>query len=231
MTKMNCEQCEDLLFDFHEGRLPAGLAADVDTHLQSCSGCGALLNDIWQMSLVASRWQDQTPGSYDRGRHDQSGHDRGGKAEVKSRSWRFPEVLATAVSILAMILVLTDARIDTSDGLALRFGSGHYVTEDNFSQLQAAVAGGWQQRLDDLSARQAAGDQLVLRSVLRASREERREALAALADYWDSAQAQQYRETEEHLRYLLASQAEDEKDIRQLSNAFHQVSVRRGNNM
>lgn len=221
MESMNCEKCQELLFDFHEGKLPPETAAHVDTHLKSCIECSALLSDIWQMNLVATRWQNQSPGNYDRGK----------TTDIDRKSWRPPEIFATAASILALVLVLTDASIDTSHGVVLRFGSDDYLTTKSFAEYQAEQSGRWEQRLDELSARQVASDQLVLRSVLQASREERKEELTTLVDYWSATQAQQYRETEENLRYLLASQAEDEKDIQQLSNAFHQISMKRGNDM
>ena len=43
---INCEQSESLLFDFHEGKLRPELAANVDTHLQQCDACSAMLNDV-----------------------------------------------------------------------------------------------------------------------------------------------------------------------------------------
>ncbi len=213
-TDLNCEQCQDLLFDFHEGRLEPENAARVDRHLKTCNECSAFLNDIWQMGLVATRWQDQNPANYDRGR----------TSDHQQQGWRFPEVLATAASILAIVLVLTDASIDTSNGVVLKFGTDDYISEQTFAAYQAEQADRWDERLDELTARQVASDQLVLRSVLQASREERKEELTTLVNYWNTTQAQQYRETEENLRFLLASQAEDEKDIQQLSNAFHQIS-------
>lgn len=220
-TEMNCEKCQDLLFDFHEGKLAPELAISVDEHLKSCNDCSEVLNDIWQMGLVATRWQDQAPGNYDRST----------TGNLHRQGWRFPEVFATAASILAIVLVLTDASLDTSNGVVLRFGADNYLTEQTFASYQAQQAEKWDEQFDQLSARQVASDQLVLRSVLQASREERREELTTLVSYWTATQAQQVRETEENLRYLLASQAEDEKDIQQLSNAFHQISVNRGNNM
>ncbi|MBO6658213.1 MAG: zf-HC2 domain-containing protein [Pseudomonadales bacterium] len=213
-TDLNCERCQELLFDFHEGRLDSEYTARVDRHLKTCNECSAFLNDIWQMGLVATRWQDQHPANYDRGR----------TADYQQQGWRFSEVLATAASILAIVLVLTDASIDTSNGVVLKFGSDEYVSEQTFAVYQAEQADRWDERLDELTARQVASDQLVLRSVLQASRQERKQELTTLVNYWNTTQAQQYRETEEHLRFLLTSQAEDEKDIRQLSNAFHQIS-------
>lgn len=219
--EMNCERCRDLLFDFHEGKLSPEPAAQVDHHLQSCDECSAYLDDIWQMSLVATRWQDQTPPDYGRQL----------TADLHKQSWRFPEVFAMAASIFAIVLVLTDARVETSDGVAIRFGGDSYLTAEHFEEYKTEQTDQWNQRLDELSAMQVASDQLVLRSVLQASREERREELTTLVSYWNTTQAQQQRETDENLRYLLASQAEDEKDIQQLSNAFRQINVQRGSNM
>lgn len=224
-NKLTCEHCQDQLFDFQEGRLSPESAAAIDDHLKSCGECSAMLNDIWQMNLVATRWQDQAPHNYFR----DNSH------AVQRTSWRFPELFATAASVLAMVLVLTDASVDTSNGIALRFGGSDNLSMQHFEAYQQEQTNQWNQRLDDmanqLATRQVASDQLVLRSVLQASREERREELNTLVNYWTTTQAQQYRETEENLRFLLASQAEDEKDIQQLSNAFRQINVQNSNNM
>ena len=74
-------------------------------------------------------------------------------------------------------------------------------------------------------------NQFMLRTLLQTNRDERRQDMNTLVRYWNVSQAEQFENTEESLRYLIASQAEDEKDIRQLSNAFQQINVRRSSDM
>ena len=65
--KMDCEACESQLFEFHEGNLSPKSAADISRHLEQCDRCSELLSDIWQMGLVATRWQDERVPNFDRG--------------------------------------------------------------------------------------------------------------------------------------------------------------------
>jgi hypothetical protein len=217
---INCETCEEQLFDFHEGNLDPASSALVDAHLHRCEMCSGLLNDIWQMGLVATRWQDHAVPEWQRSSHQ------------KKSAWQLPQMLATAASMLALVLVLTDAHlVTTGSGVSLTFGSPGYVSEATFLETQQKQRAEFGQQLQLLATQQVSSDQLVLRSVLQASREERRQDFGSLVTYWSSAQARQYQETEESFRYLLASQAEDEKDIQQLSAAFQQISLKRGNDM
>lgn len=222
MTDIKCSQCEEKLFDYHEGRLDAAIAGRISQHLERCDDCALLLNDIWQMGLVSTRWQDETLPAWDRtfGRHAQS-------------QWQLPQLLATAASVLALVMVLTGTRITTTEnGISLTTGNGtdqvkDYVTADQF----AAFTERQDEGLRELAARQVASDQLVLRSVIETSRQERKEDMSMLVSYMNASQAKQYQQTEENLRYLLASQAEDERDIKQLSQAFARIGAQRGSDM
>ena len=218
---MQCEQCESLLFEFNEGILSAELSADVDSHLKSCDECALLLNDIWQMGLVSSRWQDQNVPLWNR------------RAHFFSKSnWQFPQLLATAASFLALVIVLSDVHFVTNDdGITLTAGRSDYVSESKLVSLKAEQDAAFDQRFQKLTTQQVASNQLIVRTLLQTSRQERREDFTTLVSYWNETQAAQYEETEDSLRYLIASQAEDQKDIRQLNAAFQDINLRRGNDM
>ena len=160
--KMSCEQCEGQLFDFHEGRLAADQAAAVDQHLKHCDACSGLLNDIWQMSLVASRWQEQSVPQWER--HS---------AFFSRSSWQFPQMLATAASLLALVLVLTDVHFVSSDaGLTLRMGRADYVSASALDDFRAAQQDELDQGFQRLTAQQVASNQVILNSMLETSRSE-----------------------------------------------------------
>lgn len=205
-TTIDCSACEAQLFEFHEGKLSPDNAAAMNAHLAQCDRCSELLGDIWQMGLVASRWQDESV----------PGHNRP-QIEDRHTRWGLPQIVATAASIIAVVLVLTDTRVVPEDGgFRVVVGTSQYVTQSDFENFSRDQ----RQQLTQLASTQVASDQLVLRSMLEASREERREDLTTLVSYLNAAQARQRQQTETDLRYLLASQAEDERDIQQLSQAF-----------
>lgn len=211
----DCTQCEDKLFDFHEGNLDASTAAEVDAHLKTCDACAQLLNDIWQMNLVSTRWQDQQVPVLQANRGDY---------HFRKSGWQLPQLIATAASILALAVVLTDTMLD-------RASAPDVVTQAQLAEYRSTQDQRFNERFQRLTDQQVASNQLVLRTMLDTSRQERKEDLATLVTYWNTTQARQYQQTEEDLRYLLASQAEDEKDIQQLSDAFQRISLRRGNDM
>jgi hypothetical protein len=218
---MRCEQCESLLFEFHDGALAADVATSIDTHLQDCDSCADSLSSIWQMSLVSSRWRDEHTPSWDR------------KHYFFPRSnWQFPQMLATAASLLALVLVLTDVHFVTgADGIALKSGRSNYVSTASLDAFKADQDVYFGARFQKLTVQQVASNQLMLRSLLDTSQQERREDFTTLVNYWNESQADQYQNTEDSLRYLMASQAEDEKDIRQLTSAFKDIGPRLGSDM
>lgn len=219
-TELNCEQCEDQLFDFHEGRLSPEQSASIDQHLKQCNACSQLLNDIWQMSLVSTRWQDESVPNWQRDSH------------FAKSGWQFPQTLATAASLLALVLVLTDVHfVSSNDGLTLRMGRNNYLSKVDVEALKAEQKNYLDESIQQLTSQQSETNQLLLRTMLQSTRQERKEDFSTLVSYWNSVQAKQQEETDENLRYLLATQAEDERDIQQLSAALQQIGTRRGTDM
>ncbi len=216
MKMMNCEQCEARLFEFHEGKLDQEMSGKINQHVSECDECAALLNDIWQMSLAASRWQPHNVPRWE---------PAGSAFESRQRQW--PQMLATAASIMALVMVLTDTRIvNTEGGFTVASGGRHTVSTQQFE----AFALDQTEKLNQLASQQVASDQLVLRSMLEASREERRDDMTTLANFLNTNLARHSQQTDDNLRYLLASQAEDERDIQQLSQVVQQT-LTRGNDM
>lgn len=218
MSTFNCNQCQQHLFDFHEGRIDAHLGVLVDDHLKDCDGCAALLNDIWQMNLITTRWQDETPSA------------TGIAKAHQPRQWT--QLFATAASLLALIMVLTDTHIVASDSeLTLKMGRSGYVSASSLEALKLAQNEKIETSLNRITAQQLASNQLMMRAMLETSRAERRDEMAMLVTYWDSTQTQQIQQTREDLQYLIMSQAEDDKDIKQLNNALQVISLQRGSDL
>ncbi len=221
---MNCQDCQDRLFDYDDGRLSPSVREEVESHLNHCDDCAALLQDIWQMSQMTHRWENARVPSW-----------RKQDTFFESSSWQWPQMLAMAASVLALVLVLMDVHITTTDnGITLARGNGAAVTQQVEAQLASYAdtqADLLNQRLDEYSDQQAANNQLMLTTLLQASRQERRDDMTSLVSYLNTAQAQQHRETQDSLQYLLASQQQDEKDIRQMGEAIKLIGYQKGSDM
>ena len=71
-----------------------------------------------------------------------------------------------------------------------------------------------------LTSQQIATNQLLLRAILDTSRQERREDLGDMMVLWDTDRQKRSQMTEESLRYLIRNQAEDKRELRDLSQAL-----------
>ncbi len=201
---MNCAECEDKLFEFNEGVLSPDEAAAVDAHLATCEDCSALLSDIWQMKLTASRWQVERPVPWQK------------TSGSVQNEWQLPQVIATAASIVAIVLVLADITL---------WGGEPTVTSEDLAALKTEILTDQDARFDKLTDQQVESNQLLVRTLLETSRNERQEELTTLVNYWNASQAQYLQNTEDSLRYLLASQVEDERDIQQLNDALRSATM------
>lgn len=215
---MNCDQCKPDLFEFVEGTLNASRRREIDDHLQACESCNRALADIWQMQMIASRWHDERVPPHWKPR----------SLFFETTPW-LPrlQLAASIASIFLLVIVLADVRISTRDGFEVGAMRDYIDSTEltgamsTFRQTQQADV---ERRLDRFSSQQAATNQLLLRTILETSREERKDELAAVFALLDEQDDQRSRETRESLRYLIASQVEDKRNIERLDRALTQVS-------
>lgn len=212
-TEYSCEQCKEQLFDFVNGVLPMLEKQLADRHLQHCDDCNADLADIWNLQSRATSWQDER---VPRWNHKQF--------FFEPSPWPMRMQWATSfASVLVLILVLMEARISTVDGFTVDFsGDGsRYVSQPELMQQLARSQNQQRSEFDSsvqkLTRTQIATNQLVLRTVLDVSRRERREDLGNLLVLWEEAQDQRSMSTDESLRFLIASQIQDRREIEGLN--------------
>lgn len=219
-TEYTCEQCRDQLVDFVDAGLPPLEQQRVNQHLQHCDECNADLADIWNMKSKASNWRDERVPRWNRR-----------QLFFEPSPWPMLMQWATSfASVMVLILVLTEARVSTVDGFTIDFASmgDRFVSQPELQQQLARVRSQQQSELDSsaqkLTSQQITTNQLLLRTVLDTSRQERREDLGSMLVLWEQAQNQRTMSTEDSLRYLIASQIQDRKEIEDLNDALLRVS-------
>ena len=216
-STMNCEQCKPNLFDLMDSTINVDTREEVNAHLDQCEACAALMARLWEMNAMSTRWSEQRVPHWNRR-----------AAWFDSVAfWPILQVASAFASILVVVLVLAQVQVSTGDGLTVTFGNSYMRAEDvraelaqfkQDQQFQLATS------IDRLTSQQAASNQLVLNTVLRSSREERQEEMENLLTTLNDAQDQQYQHTESSLRYLVASQLEDRRNIQQLGRAIRLVA-------
>ena len=141
--------------------------------------------------------------------------------------------VSSFASVLVLVLVMTSANIDTKDGLSIQFGQSG-IDETQFENLLTELKLEQSEQFDTtvatLNSQQVAANQLVLRTVMEISRDERKEELSTLLSVWDYNQDQRSQQTEESLSVLFASQLEDKRNIDQINRLLRQASLE-GNNL
>lgn len=221
----SCEQSQNLLMDFIDKNLNPLQKQCMDQHLSHCEDCNASMQQLWEMQGIATQWQDESVPRWERR-----------KTFFESYEW-FPklQLASTFATMLVLVLVLGNAQISTSDGLKISFGEDekNYLTRSDLEQkisllqdqLNIQQREQLQKNVSDLTSRQAATNQLLLRTILNRSREERREDMDTLMTNLYLSQNQQTESTNKSLRTLLVNQLEDRRNINQLNNLLHQASL------
>ena len=218
-NEYSCETCQDQLFDYVDNKLTTAAHVRAEQHMETCAECRATLSDIWNMQSTASHWRESAPSTWDR------------KQYFDSTPWHVQlQWVASFASIVVLVLVLGEARISTNDGLTIEFGRD-YISQEQLSQQLVSLQEDQQRQMDTsvgkLTSQQITTNQLLLRSVLDTSRKERREELGTMLVLLEESQDQQTETTAESLRYLIASQLQDRKEIEDLNNALLQVNTDR----
>ncbi len=220
-SEFNCEQCRLMLDRVLDDSIDPQDRTGVNAHLDECEECRALLAELWDLQALATRWREQSVPAWQRRGHF-----------FESTPW-LPrlQVAGAFASVLVLVLVLARVEVSTADGFTVRFGEA-YATRDqletSMEQLQQDQAQQLQAGIDRLTSQQVASNQLLLRTALDLSRQERREEMSNLVTLMDDRRDRRYRETEESLRYLVASQVEDRRNIRQLNQAIQLVASEGG---
>ena len=221
----SCEQSQNLLMEFIDNSLNPLQKQCMDQHLSHCEDCNASMQQLWEMQGIATQWQDESVPRWARR-----------KTFFESYQW-FPKLqfASTFATMLVLVLVLGNAQLSTSDGLQIRFGEGNenYLTRSDLEQkisslqdqLNTQQSAQLQRNVSDLTTRQAATNQLLLKTILERSREERREDMDTLVTNLYQSQNQQTENTNESLRTLLVNQLEDRRNINQLNKLIHQASL------
>jgi hypothetical protein len=220
----DCNEYRELLPDLVGDQLSTLQKQRLDQHLSQCDECAESLQQLWQMQAVASRWDEQLVPHWNRR-----------DTFFPKASW-LPNLqwVSSFASVMVLMLVISQANISTADGLSISFGAESGISEETFAkvltELELRQAEELEQRVSTLSSQQVAASQLLLRTVMEMSREERKDELTTLLTVWDYAQGQRAHQTEESISLLLASQVEDKRNINQINRLLRQASVE-GNNL
>ena len=84
--------------------------------------------------------------------------------------------------------------------------------------------------MERLTSTQTANNQFVMNTLLSTTRDERRQDISNLLTIFQDAQVRQARQTQDSLQYLVASQVQDRRDIKQLDQALRMVATK-GNDL
>ncbi len=215
-TEYSCEQCKDKLFDLVGSELPALEQQLVDKHLQHCEQCSADLTAIWDLQSKASQWHNERVPRWNRQRFF-----------FEPSPWPLRmQWAASFASIMVLILVMMEARISTVDGLTLDFADNEstFISREELSLELASFQNQQQSQLKSsvqrLTGQQIVTNQMLLRTILETNRQERRQDMGNMLVLWEAAQDQYSMSTEESLRFLITSQAQDRREIRALNSAL-----------
>lgn len=216
-SDLTCEQCRLQLDGLLDESIGQEARAALDAHLDECEACSGVLAELWQLKMMATRWQDRQVPHWNR------------RAMFFDTPTWLPrlQIASAFASLLVLALVLARVEISTADGFSVQFGESYATAEQvdaRVQQLKRDQEMQLQAGFNKLTSQQVASNQLLLRTVLDLSRQERREELSEVVTLLDETRDQRYRETEQSLRYLVESQLEDRRNIRQLNQAIRLVA-------
>ncbi|MFT7687522.1 MAG: hypothetical protein ACI9FB_002878 [Candidatus Azotimanducaceae bacterium] len=219
----SCEQNRNLLMDFVDNTLNPLQKQSVEMHLGRCEDCTSNLQDCWEMQALSTSWQDEKVPHWARRKTFFEGYQWLPKLQMAS----------TFATMFVLVLVLGSAQISTTNGLQISFGQKDFLTNSDLEQKITSLQDQLydqqsiqlQRNVADLSSRQVATNQLLLKTILERSREERREDIDTLATNWYLSQNQQTEQTNDSLRALLINQVEDRRNINQINQLLSNASL------
>jgi hypothetical protein len=134
-------------------------------------------------------------------------------------------------SILVLVLVIFRLEVTSNEqGLHISLGSEPDLTayygevDSRFKQFDERNQAYLRAGFDKLNSQRLASNQLLLSTVLEASRNERKDDMATLMAVWNADQQRQNQLTEESLRFVLLNQARERRNIGNLSTLVHNLT-------
>ena len=224
---MQCEHAQLHLFEFADGTLDNLLRGDIDQHLQSCDECSGLLQGIWEMELKSTAWSDINVPGWNR-----RDHFFGSRPGF---SWF--QLAGAMSSVLILILVLFRAELSSTEaGFQISLGGQNdYVSSQEFDAKLRELAIQNQRDMDasmgNFTNAQITANELMLRTMLVASRSERREDLGTMMTVWNDDRKQLEESTEDSLRFLLRNQIEGRREIGNLTNVLSTITNQQDNKL
>lgn len=227
-SEFSCEQCRGQLVDLVDNSASVLQKQLIDHHLAQCDDCNDSLQQLWQAQSLATRWDEENVPCWPR-------------REIffgSLRWWPNVQIASTFMTFLVLVFVLADARVSLENGLSISFGRDLYMTQDEFNhrvsslqtELLAQQRNQLQTNVTNLATQQSATNQLLLRTILERSREERHDELDTLMTTWDLVQNQQSKQTRENMRTLVDDQVETRRNVEQLNRALSKA-VFEGSNL
>jgi hypothetical protein len=131
------------------------------------------------------------------------------------------------VAVLFRVEVMTDEKGFTISFAAQDNPVSAGELEQRLSMVQQDYQRSFNANLNRLTSQQVATNQVLLRTILETSRQERREDLGDIMVLWDSDRQRRNQMTQESLRYLIRNQAEDKRELRDLSQALRSYDNQR----
>lgn len=224
---MQCEQAQLYLFEFAEGDLDGSLRSDIDQHLQICDACSALLQGIWEMDLKSTAWTNINVPRWNRRDYFFSSR--------QDFSWL--QLAGSLSSVLVLILVLFRVEITNNEtGFQISFaGQSDYVSSHEIDSRLRQPAMQNQRDVDtsmvNFTSQQIAANQLMLRTILMASRSERRQDLGLMMAVWNEDRRRLEESTEDSLRFLLRNQMQGRREIGNITHVLSAITNQQDNNL
>jgi len=219
MTQYDCEQSSSHFMELIEDGLSILEKQRLDQHLDQCEDCRTQLSELWDLKAMSLQWQDVPTPAWDRKQN---------LFEHRSFLAVF-QYASSFASILVLVLILTSAEISTANGLSINFG-GNYVSRTELAQrlenLEVDQKNLLQTSVQKLTDQQITTSQLLMKSMLTASRVERREDLYQVIALVDEAQDQQSQFTNNSLKVLLSNQLEDRRNLNKINKALSEGALK-----
>jgi len=218
---MQCSDYEKQLIDFEDNQLPSLDKQALEEHLKHCDDCASRRAWIFEFSLAASRWQDAEIPEWDRLFMLESSRQKNTSIHKNTViQFRWPQLLAMAASVMAVTLLLTQLLMTGNFQSNQDVQISQTELDEKFNTWTRTQDEKMEDLLFALNQNQQESYELLMTTLLKASRLERRRDINTLMTTFSRQQEQQSSFTNKGLLYLIARQKQDERDLELIKAAL-----------